>query len=149
MWMCCKGGHYRGFFVYAHIIGQHKHLSLASKEEEPSTWGAGSGSGLFRHKLSPGTNPLSSILNSILNSSQPLNHANITHWWPERNIQTLLRASGALCFLTYFPIQIWVPSQAEHKEWWKMRWFSRLLWAIIFVRQPSGCGVPKCGSDTH
>ncbi len=59
MWMCCKCGHYRGFFIYAHCIGQHKCLSLAHEEGDPTKWGAGSdfggagsGSGLFWHKLS-------------------------------------------------------------------------------------------------
>ncbi len=37
-----------------HIIGQYKRLSLAREEGDPTKWDAGSGSGLFRHKLSPG-----------------------------------------------------------------------------------------------
>ncbi len=44
-------------FSYMHTIGQHgqhKRLSLAREEGDPSKWDAGSGSGLFRHKLSPG-----------------------------------------------------------------------------------------------
>ncbi len=36
-----------------HTIGQHKLLSLAHEEGDPIKLGAGSGSGLFRHKLSP------------------------------------------------------------------------------------------------
>ncbi len=42
-----------------HTVGQHKRLSLAREEGDPPKLGAGSdfggsGSDLFRHKLSPG-----------------------------------------------------------------------------------------------
>ncbi len=48
-------------FSYMHTIGQHKCLSLAREEGDPTKLsarsdfgGAGSGSGLFQQKLSPG-----------------------------------------------------------------------------------------------
>ncbi len=50
-------------FSYMHTIGQHKRLSLAREEGDPTKWCTGSdfrgaGSGLFRHKLSPGCTKL-------------------------------------------------------------------------------------------
>ncbi len=58
MWMGCKHGHYRVFFIYTHYTtGQYKRLSLArrgSRQNRILDVPDPDKCSLFRHKLSPG-----------------------------------------------------------------------------------------------
>ncbi len=49
-------------FSYMHTVGHHKRLLLAHEEGDPTKCGAGSGSGWFRHKLSPAVNSAINLL---------------------------------------------------------------------------------------